>query len=67
MLEVSIHTYTKDLPTNDIPPGFASMGPYLVQEDEDNFQDGEDLGISSEGQLKLRSLHIKNNHLQKQK
>jgi hypothetical protein len=64
--EGSIHTYPEDLPHEDIPLGFASMGAHLVQVDEDNFQDGEDLKISSKGQLKLHSLRIKQPY-QKQK
>jgi hypothetical protein len=43
------------------PPGFAPP------EGEDTIEDGEIIGISAEDQLKLRALHIKNNHLQKQK
>jgi hypothetical protein len=43
------------------PPGFAPP------EGEDTIEDGEIIGISSEDQLKLRALRIKNNHLQKQK
>jgi hypothetical protein len=43
------------------PPGFAHL------EGEDIVEDGEIIGISAEGQLKLRALRIKNNHLQKQK
>jgi hypothetical protein len=61
----SIHTYTDDLPLEDSPPGFPPMGPHPVQEEQDNFQDGENLGISSEDQLKLRNLSIRNNHIQK--
>jgi hypothetical protein len=34
---------------------------------KDTIEDGEIIGISAEDQLKLRVLHIKNNHLQKQK
>jgi hypothetical protein len=43
------------------PLGFAPP------EGEDTIEDSEIIGISAEDQLKLRSLHIKNNHLQKQK
>ena len=43
------------------PPGFAPL------EGEDTIEDGEIIGISTEDQLKLRALRIKNNHLQKQK
>jgi hypothetical protein len=43
------------------PPGFAPP------EGEDSIEDGEIIGISTKDQLKLRALHIKNNHLQKQK
>jgi hypothetical protein len=43
------------------PPGFAPP------EGEDTIEDGEVIGISAEDQLKLRALHIKNNHLQKHK
>jgi hypothetical protein len=43
------------------PPCFTPL------EGEDTIEDGEVIGISAEVQLKLRALHIKNNHLQKQK
>jgi hypothetical protein len=43
------------------------MGSHPVQEDKDNLQEGEDLGISLEDQLKLHNLRIKSNHIQKQK
>jgi hypothetical protein len=36
-------------------------------EGEDTIEDGEIIGILAEDQLKRRALHIKNNHLQKQK
>jgi hypothetical protein len=43
------------------PPCFAPL------EGEDTIADGEVVGISSEDQLKLRALRIKNHNLQKQK
>jgi hypothetical protein len=43
------------------PPGCAPP------EGKDTIEDGEIIGISAEGRLKLRALRIKNNHLQKQK
>jgi hypothetical protein len=42
-------------------PGFA------LPEGDDTIEDSEIIGISTEDQLKLRALRIKNNHLQKQK
>jgi hypothetical protein len=45
----------------DPPPGFTPL------EADDIIEDGGVLGISSEDQLKLRALRLKNNHLQKQK
>jgi hypothetical protein len=48
--------------TPQAPPlGFAPP------EGEDTIEDGEVIGISAKDQLKLRALHIKNHHLQKQK
>lgn len=47
--EGNIHTCnSEDLSRDDIPSGFTPTGPHLVQEDTDNLQDGEDLGISLE-------------------
>jgi hypothetical protein len=43
------------------PPGFAPP------EGKDAIEDGEVIDISSEDQLQLRALRIKNNNLQKQK
>jgi hypothetical protein len=43
------------------PPGFAPL------EGEDATEDGEVIGVSSEEQLHLRALRIKNRNLQKQK
>jgi hypothetical protein len=42
-------------------PGFAPP------EGEDTIEDGEDIGISTEDQLKLRALRIKNNHCKSKK
>jgi hypothetical protein len=36
-------------------------------EGEDTIEDGEDIGISTEDQLKLRALRIKNNHCKSKK
>jgi hypothetical protein len=40
---------------------------FIHPEGEDTVEDGEIIGISAEDQLKLWGLHIKNNHLEKQK
>jgi hypothetical protein len=45
----------------------GTLHQVLPPEDDDIIEDGKVLGISAEDQLKLRELHIKNNHLQKQK
>jgi hypothetical protein len=50
----SVHTCSsKDLSCDDPPPGFAPAGNLPAQGVEDILQEGEDLGILAEDQLKL--------------
>jgi hypothetical protein len=59
--EGTVRTCSSEGTPHAPPPGFAHL------EGKDIVEDGEIIGISAEGQLKLRALRIKNNHLQKQK
>lgn len=50
-----------------VPAGSMPLGQLpLVKEDEDNLRHDLHLGINVVDQLLLRSLRMKNNHLQKQ-
>jgi hypothetical protein len=58
--EGSVHTCSsKGLSHDDTPPRFVPVAHLPTQGVEDNLQDGEDLGISADDQLKLRALCIK--------
>jgi phage-related minor tail protein len=56
-----VRTYSSEGAPQAPPPGFAPL------EGKETIEDGEVIGISTEDQLKLRALRIKNNLLQKQK
>jgi hypothetical protein len=60
-LEGSLRTCSSGGQPLQPPPGFTPL------EGEDATEDGEVIGVSAEEQLQLRSLHIKNRNLQKQK
>jgi hypothetical protein len=59
-LEGSIHTCSsEDLPHDNAPPSFVPAAHLPAQGAEDILQEGEDLGILAEDQLKLRVVRIK--------
>jgi hypothetical protein len=67
-LEGNVHTSSfKYLPHDDPPSRFAPIGYLPTEGDGDILQEGKDLRILAEDQLKLRALRIKTNHLQKQR
>jgi hypothetical protein len=61
MPEGTVRTCSSEGAPQAPPPGFTHL------ESEDTIEDGEIIGISTEDQLKLWALRIKNNHLRKQK